>query len=177
MMDEIEILEVKKESDQQQTLKNLLKMYCYEWSQYNLIDVNDKGEFKFEYHLSRYWTEEQCHAFLVRISGKWAGFVLIDRDFNLHKDYDYAMAEFFIMHKYRRTGAGSYVAKKILDRYPGSWEMGLHPKNITSVKFWDHVIGLYTNGHYELVNSCPELVYADGTLGDVLSFRNDLSES
>lgn len=89
----------------------------------------------------------------------------------MHRSYDYAMAEFFVMYPYRRSGIGQYIAKYIFDKYPGNWEIGRHPKNIASVRFWDNVIKDYTNGQYEVIYSCPEHQYSDGTLGDVLSFK------
>lgn len=171
MTDEIRIVEVKQDFDQQNVLKNLLKMYCYEWSQYNLSDVDEKGEFEFEHYLPTYWTHKDRHALLVRVGDTWAGFALMDKDFYVHNEYDHAMAEFFIMYKYRRNGVGSYVARRILEMFPGNWELGRNPKNIGSVKFWDHVLGEHTHEHYESASSCPGLRYPDGTLGDVLSFK------
>ncbi len=47
-----------------------------------------------------------------------------------------------------------------------------HPKNISSVHFWDKVISDYTNGKYELVNSYPRTEYDDGTLADVFFFNS-----
>jgi hypothetical protein len=38
-----------------------------------------------------------------------------------------------------------------------------HPKNITSIYFWNKIIDEYTNGKFELIKSCQEVVYQDGT--------------
>lgn len=153
-------------------LGNLLKMYCYEWSQYNKFDVNDKGEYEFEHHLSDYLDKKNHYPFFLKVDGILAGFILIDDDFVLHKNYDYAMGEFFVMYKYRREGVGRYAAKAIFDMFHGKWEIGRHPHNAGSVKFWDSVLSEYTGGKYEVVKSCPGFVYHDGTCGDVLSFEN-----
>lgn len=170
---EIIITKVDKEAIHEQlVLRNLLKMYCYEWSQYNSIDVDSDGNFAFETCASDYWTKEGYHAFLISVHDTWAGFVLFDNEgFIVHKDYDYSMAEFFVMHKYRSIGVGRYVAKYLFDTFPGAWEIGYHPKNTSSVYFWEKVVSEYTNKEYEVRRSCPENKYHDGTLGDVVSFK------
>lgn len=163
---------VKVPVEEKAILKNLLKMYCYEWSQYNKFDVNDKGEYEFEYHISDYWDKEKHYPFFVKVNGILAGFVLIDDDFVLHPNYDYSMGEFFILHKYRRSGVGRYAAKAVFDMFRGEWEIGEHPDNISSIRFWDSIINEYTDGKYEIIKSCSNLVYHDGTCGNVISFEN-----
>ncbi len=169
---DIKIIAVTKETTHEQTvLRNLLKMYCYEWSQYNKFEVNGDGNFEFEKYASDYWTKDGYHAFLIAVPDTWAGFVLFDKEgFIVHADYDYSMAEFFVLYTYRCSGVGSHVAKAIFDSFPGRWEIGCHPKNTSSVRFWEKVISEYAAGDYEVRLSCPELQYHDGTLGDVLSF-------
>jgi|GEM_PF-4697881 len=106
--------------------------------------------------------------------GPKRGFVFFDtHDFIVHTDYDYSMAEFFVMHAYRHRGIGRYVATSLFERFGGAWEIGCHPNNLSSVRFWQKVVGDYTLGNCELMFSCPELKYHDGTLGNVISFHTD----
>lgn len=170
----IKIVMVTKETMHEQTvLRNLLKMYCYEWSQYNKLGVNADGNFEFEKYASDYWTKDGYHAFLITVHDEWAGFVLFDNEgFIVHKEHEYSLSEFFVLYIYRCSGVGSHVANHIFDSFPGRWEIGCHPKNMCSVSFWDKVIGEYTGGDYDVIRSCPELKYHDGTLGDVLSFSS-----
>lgn len=171
---EVKLIMVTKETLHEQTvLRNLLKMYCHEWSQYNKLEVNADGNFAFEAHASDYWTKEGYHAFLIAVHESWAGFVLFDNEeFIVHKDFDYSLAEFFVLYPYRGNGIGRYVANSIFDSFPGSWEIGRHPKNQGSVHFWDKVLSEYTGGAYNVMLSCPDYAYHDGTLGDVLSFES-----
>lgn len=162
---------VKVPLEEKKILGNLLKMYCYEWSQYNKFDVNDQGEYEFEKHISDFWDKENHYPFFIKVNGILAGFVLIDDDFVLHQNYDYAMSEFFIMHKYRRAGVGRYAAKAIFNMFHGKWEIGRHPHNIASVKFWNSIVDEYTDGKYEIVESCKDFMYHDGTYGDIISFE------
>jgi len=166
----IEVLKISLE--EKPIFKNLLKMYCYEWSQYNKFDVNGKGEYEFESHISRYFEKERHYPFFIKVNGILAGFILIDDDFVMHPDYDYAMGEFFVMYKYRRAGVGRYAAKAIFDMLHGKWEIGEHPDNLPSVKFWDSVINKYTDGKYEIIKYCPRYLYHDGTCGNIISFEN-----
>ena len=100
-------------------LANLLKMYCYEWSQYNLFDVDNSGIYPFEQYLHLYFECPRRYCYLVRVNGFIAGFALIDDDFVIHDDYDYSMGEFFVMYKYRRQNVGAYMAKYLFDTYKG----------------------------------------------------------
>ncbi len=163
--------------DEHGAFQNLLKMYCYEWSQYNLFDVDKHGVFPFERCVHGFFEDPLCHCFLVRVDGVLAGLAIIDHDFALHKDYDYSMGEFFVMHKYRRLGVGGFTARTLFDKYPGKWEVGFHPANITSEKFWLRTVYEYTGGDYTLDRDCPGLSYHDGSRGSVLSFDNGKAQS
>lgn len=155
--------------EEKEILRNLLEKYDYEFSKYDNRDVNKLGLYGYKY-LDNYWTEENRHAFFVLVDKNLAGFVMINNFPESREETDYSMSEFFIMHKYRRRGVGSYVAKKVFDMFKGKWQLKRHPKNLPSVHFWDKVIGEYTQGRYRLAESCPESEYDDGTLGDVYHF-------
>ena len=49
---------VRESIHEQGVLRNLLKMYCYEWSQYNQLEVDAAGTYALEGHASAYWTKE-----------------------------------------------------------------------------------------------------------------------
>ena len=167
---------VKVPLEEKQILTNLVKMYCYEWSQYNKYDVNDKGDYEFEYQLSSFWKKEKHYPFFIKVDGILAGFVLIDDDFKLYQNSDYAISEFFVMYKYRRTGVGRKAAKIMFDMFRGKWEIVRHPYNGNSIRFWNSVVEEYTNGKYEIINDCSDAVYPDGICADIVSFENYLSK-
>ncbi len=163
---------IKVSLEEKPALCNLLKMNCYEWSQYTKYDVNHQGEYEFEYHLSDFFEKDNHYPFFIKVDGILAGFVLIADDFEVHLDSDYAISEFFIMHKYRRMGVGRYAANAIFDMFHGKGEIGRHPHNIPSAKFWDSIVDEYTGGKYDIIESCQDFVYHDGTCGDIISFEN-----
>jgi len=162
----IELTAVPKE--QKEVLRNLLEKYEYEFSQYDLLDVNELGLFGYDY-LDPYWTEDGRHPFFIRVDGKLAGFAMVNDYFELRKDGQYAMAEFCVLYKYRRLGVGRIAAKELFSRFPGRWELKYHPKNEASAAFWNVVVGEVTGGAYKAVSSM-EAAYPDGTPGMVLLF-------
>lgn len=65
---------------------------------------------------------------------------------------DYSLAEFFIMFKFRRKGIGKTRVNKIFDLYHGKWQLKRHPKNISSVYFWNNIVSEYTKEIIDWLN-------------------------
>ncbi|MDR3156570.1 MAG: GNAT family N-acetyltransferase [Lactobacillales bacterium] len=75
-------------------------------------------------YLDCYWIEENWWAYFIIVDDHLAGFVMIN-DFRKAPDKatDFSMAEFFVMHKYRRMGIGSYAAKSAFDLHRELWQL------------------------------------------------------
>ncbi len=158
--------------DEKEILRNLLEKYNYEFSQWEDTDVNALGLYGYNY-LDNYWTEKNRWAYFIIVGDKLAGFVMVN-NFAVGdaKDVNYSMAEFFVMHKYRRGGVGRFAATTAFDLHRGKWQLKMHPRNTTAVKFWINTISDYTNGDFELHPSHPAAEYDDGTYGDIIFFEN-----
>ena len=156
--------------EEKEILKNLLEKYDYEFSQYDLRDVNCLGLYGYDY-LDCYWTDEKRFPFFIKADGKLAGFAMINDYAELCEDADYIMAEFFVLYKYRRMGLGKTAAFELFRKFPGKWELKRHLKNLISVAFWDNVVKEYTDGHYAVFPSGEENAYPDGTMGEILVFN------
>ncbi len=154
---------------EKEILRNLLEKYDYEFSQYDQRDVGPLGLYGYGY-LDHYWVEKNRYPFFIKVDGKLAGFVMVNDHPEVVSGTDYTLAEFFVMYKYRRMGVGRYAARYVFDRFKGRWQLKRHPKNLASVRFWNSVISECTNGSYQLIESCPEAAYDDGTYGDVFVF-------
>jgi predicted acetyltransferase len=140
-------------------LRNLLELYAYDFAEYDGADVDEHGLYGY-HRLDHYWTDEGRSPFLVRVSGKWAGLALL-REVTLPDGRPaHSIAEFFIMRKYRRLGAGKIVAQRLFDMFPGVWEVGQITENLPAQIFWRAVIADYTGGRYEEV----QRDYWDGTM-------------
>jgi len=129
-------------------LRNLLELCHHDYSEFNPKDVNEHGLFGYKY-LDHYWIESGRYPFLVRVSGKLAGFVLVrDIDFFDNK-VTHTVAEFFILRKFRRQGTGQKVAHRIFDMFPGRWRVEQEDVNLPAQAFWRKVIFRYTKGQFK----------------------------
>jgi predicted acetyltransferase len=124
-------------------LRNLLQLCLHEYSEFNGEDVDEHGIFNYDY-LDNYWTEPGRYAFMARVDGKLAGFILV-RQPDPHKAA-YHMAEFFILRKYREHGLGRQVAFWIFDHFPGEWRVSQETGNLPAQAFWRKIIADYTTG-------------------------------
>ncbi len=156
-------------AEEKEILRNLLEKYEYEFSQYDNCDVNALGLYGYSY-LDCYWTEKNRWAFFFKADGKLAGFAMVNNYPESGEKTDYGMAEFFVMHKYRRCGLGKWAAFQLFDKFPGTWYFKRHPGNIPSVYFWDRVVAEYTNGNFRLDRGRKDLSYEDGTPADAFFF-------
>ncbi len=155
---EFEILEAR--LNQKHILRNLLELYLYDFSEMCGDDLDDEGAFGYPY-LDRYWVEEGRYPFLLRVAGKWAGFVLVrdtlapggeaspQGEASPCGEMVHTIAEFFVMRKYRRMGLGRQAARAIFDRFAGRWQVSELTENLGAQAFWRKVIGEYTGGRFD----------------------------
>jgi predicted acetyltransferase len=126
-------------------LRNLLQLCLHDYSEFNGEDVDEHGIFNYDY-LDNYWVEPGRYAFLARVDGKLAGFVLV-RQLDPGQA-DYHVAEFFILRKYRGHGLGRQVAFWIFDHFPGEWRVSQETGNLPAQTFWRKIIADYTAGNF-----------------------------
>jgi len=158
--------------EDREILSNLLEKYDYEFSQYDDRDVNKLGLYGYKY-LDFYWTEENRWAYFITVDEKLAGLVFVTNHPEIEDtETDFSICEFFVMYKYRRKGVGKNAFFQILEKHKGRWQLRLHPKNITSVHFWNNAVGEFTKGRFELIKSHPKAEYPDGTCGDIFFFSS-----
>ncbi|MDP2671934.1 MAG: GNAT family N-acetyltransferase [Candidatus Daviesbacteria bacterium] len=146
-------------------LANLLELYEYDFSEFSNSDLDENGRYGYKY-LDSYWQEENRHPFFIKVDDKLAGFVLVNKHTYLSDDAN-AIAEFFILKKYRRGGIGSTAAKQIFDMFPGKWEVTQTNQNKDAQEFWKKVINEYTNGNYKEI-----VLDNEKWKGPVLTFDN-----
>jgi predicted acetyltransferase len=141
-------IEIQRASPSEKTiLRNLMELCQHDYSEYNGDDVDEHGLFGYKY-LDHYWTESERCPFLVRVSGKLAGFVLVRAVDSREDSVLHAITEFFVLRKYRRQGIGRQVAWQIFDMFPGQWSIYQEGDNGPAQSFWRQVIADYTQGAY-----------------------------
>lgn len=138
-------------TDDRERLRALFELYVYDFSEALGLDVEEDGRFRGP-PLDAYGTDPRCHAFLIRVDGKLAGFALVQERSRLTGDETVRdVAEFFVLRRYRRRGIGEQVAGWLFDRFRGTWEVRQKAENVAATAFWRRAIGRYTNGRFDEV--------------------------
>ncbi len=148
--------------EQEPVLANLLELYAHDFSEFYGIELGEDGRFGYK-HLPLYWIEADRHAFLVRVDGKLAGFVLVKRE---AETAAWDMAEFFVARAYRRRGVGMQVAHETWRRFPGRWQVRVMEANRSGCRFWERAVGAFTGSAMDSVR-----VERDGRWWRVFSFE------
>ncbi len=141
----------KASASDKEIIQNLGRFYVYEMSRYcgflSGWEVPDNGLFEC-IDLSSYSEKPDRHAFLIKVGGELAGFVLISK-VGSTPDVDWNIGEFFVVSKFQGKGVGRHVAKQVFNLFPGIWETSQIPENKAALDFWEKVVNSYTNGQYE----------------------------
>lgn len=148
-------------------VQNLGLYYLYDFTELLDIRCPDSGLFRTS-HWDKYWAEAGRWAFLVKIDGQPAGFVLVSTE-GTQPGTEFSIDDFFITRKFRRRGFGQRVAFSILDRFRGRWEIREVVQNGPAIAFWRKVIRRYTDGRY---SELPEPVRHGQWLCLVQTFDN-----
>jgi predicted acetyltransferase len=107
--------------DDKPLIQRMMQFYLYDFSEFGKSDLDSHACFGYSY-LDHYWEEKGRHPFIVRVDGKLAGFVLVNKHTYLPGN-EWSIAEFFIMRKYRQKGVGKAVAFYIFEQFRGKWEV------------------------------------------------------
>lgn len=130
---------------QRPVLDHLLQLYLYDFSELAALgsphgEVNENGLFGYSSGLDSYWQEAGCVPLLIRADGHIAGFVLLNQWSALDRPLDHAVAEFFVLRKYRRARVGTRAAHLVFRRYPGRWEVPVADYNPGALRFWRSIV-------------------------------------
>ena len=133
------------------TIQNLGRFYVYEMSRYCGFlpdwEVPVNGLFECR-DLSSYCDQSDRYAFLIKVDGELAGFVLINK-IGSSPDVDWNVGEFFVVSKFQGKGVGFYVAEQIFSQFHGIWETTQMPENKAAIDFWEKVVAHYSHGQFE----------------------------
>ncbi len=133
---------------QLETLRNLLQLYLYDFSEYLDENPDERGLFDPGFDLRRYWEQPGFWPYLARAGRNLVGFVLIcDRTHHRQGPGRY-VDEFFVLRRFRRQGFGRSLAYQLFDTFRGYWEVNQVGPNKPAQIFWRTVIGEYTQGRF-----------------------------
>ena len=126
-------------------LEQLLELYQYDLSEIWLQDLDEHGRYGFD--LTRHKRAEGSRAYIAQGGLQYVGFALTAPAIVTRTEGTW-MEQFFILKRYRNSGAGRALAKHVLLAHPGSWEIGQIAGNIAACTFWRKVIGEITAGQF-----------------------------
>ncbi len=112
---------------------NLMQLYTYELSFFEdetaTFTMLDSGLYVMNKYVERYWQDENRHPYILK--------------------YNNELAECFVLNKYRKIGAGTFMANKMFELYKGKWEVRTLVKNERAQKFWRKTIKNFTNNNFD----------------------------
>lgn len=140
---------IKVEEKDKNVIYNLMQLYTYELSFFEdetaTFTMLDSGLYVMNKYVERYWQEENRHPYILKCNNELAGFVL--QRFNEESMNE--IAELFVLNKYRKIGAGTFMANKMFELYRGKWEVRTLIKNERAQKFWRNIIRNFSNNNFE----------------------------
>lgn len=156
-------------AEQRPALEAIFQLYVHDfsaqWSGTDRGELQEDGRFEAYSWLDSYWTESTREAFLVRVDGRLAGFVLLNDHSHCGLPLHHAVAEFFIVRKHRRAGTGGAAARAAIRGRPGQWELAVARTNPGALAFRRKIAADLSIGPVE------ELDTRDPWNGHILRFR------
>lgn len=164
----MEIKTTEVNSNEKETLANLLEKYNYEFSQYDKRDLPPNAIYGYKY-LDNYFTDNDRYAYFIYCDNKLAGFALIRQNPKCERVVDWSIAEFFVIYNYRRQGVATEAVKQLFEIHKGHYHLSYHKNNIASKIFWNKIAKKYSDNNYDLIVGND--TFLDGTETSNLFFE------
>jgi predicted acetyltransferase len=132
-------------TDDFSALEQMLELYQYDLSDIWLQDTDERCRYGFD--LTRHKRADRSRAYIAMDGAQYAGFALTAPAIVTRTEGTW-MEQFFILKRYRRSGAGRALARHVFFSHPGSWEVGQIAGNAAAYSFWRKVIGEVTEGQF-----------------------------
>lgn len=125
-------------SSERLIVRHLMELYQHDFSEIDGSELDEHGQYGY-FDLDCFWINPAYSAYVFKVSGKWAGFALVNDEVYVQGNTR-AIVEFFIVRKYRSAGIGSHAAQAIFDMKPACWEIRVCIKNTVAEKFWKKLL-------------------------------------
>ena len=126
-------------------LEQLLELYQYDLSDIWVQDLDQSARYGFD--LTRHKRADRSRAYLALNGSQYVGFALTAPALVTMTEGTW-MEQFFVLKRYRRTGAGRALARHAFSCHPGQWEVGQIAGNCVAYSFWRSVISEATSGQF-----------------------------
>jgi predicted acetyltransferase len=115
-------------------VERLWQLYLHDMSEVRGTLPNAEGMFKAG-RLSTYLDDPDACGYLISYGDAPAGFVFVRGLTGGTK----AVGDFFVVRAARRKRVGYDLARELLERHPGRWEIGFQAENVGAPEFWRRV--------------------------------------
>jgi len=142
-MEKLELTVERIDESSNALITNLFNLYMHDMAEWFLFDTEEDG--RYGYDMSKHWARED-EIYIARCAGKLAGFTIVSsaKPF-LNGGDGLDVEEFFLIRRYRHTGAGETLARAIWDKHPGQWLVRVYEGNLPAIPFWRKIISRYTH--------------------------------
>jgi predicted acetyltransferase len=142
-------------------IENLMQFYNYDLSEWYPIDFASHGLYALR-PKQPYWSKSTVVPYVVRVGGHLAGFAVVDEEV-VDAESNYNMGYFFIARRYRGLGLGLHLAKSVVRRHIGRWEVYHLEKNAAAKRFWSKAIASITGVapivSNKVIDELPSILY------------------
>jgi predicted acetyltransferase len=135
-------------------LARLVELYRHDLSEFRPYELSGHGTFGYRY-LDLYFLDDDRQADLITVDGELAGFVMT-RQLGSRTS---AIAEFFVVRRWRRRGVGRAIAHCVFARQPGRWLVSFDDGNAAGRAFWPQVCASVAIGEVEVRAKPPDAWY------------------
>jgi len=142
-MEKLELTVERIDESSNALITNLFNLYMHDMAEWFLFDTEEDG--RYGYDMSKHWARGD-EIYIARCAGKLAGFTIVSsaKPF-LNGGDGLDVEEFFLIRRYRHTGAGETLARAIWDKHPGQWLVRVYEGNLPAIPFWRKIISRYTH--------------------------------
>jgi len=129
----------------EQILSNLLELYCHDMSEWLDVETDEQSTFSKHYDALRCW-DNSGSVFIAKNGELPIGFAIVQPAQQFTEAGGWDLKEFFVLRRYRRTGAGQKLAKFVWDTSSERWLVRVHSANKPAVPFWRRTVESYSDG-------------------------------
>ena len=127
-------------------LSNLFELYLHDMAEWFLFDSHADGRYSFA--VETCW-ENDGRVFIAWSGELPVGFAVVQ----LREDRNGGAStqdvkEFFILRRFRRTGAGLALAKHVWDLFHGEWTVRVFGANRPAIPFWRTAVTSYARSTF-----------------------------
>lgn len=146
-------------------IEQLMQFYNYDLSEWCPLALSGEGRYTIR-SKQAYWATATVKPYLLRVGGELAGFAVVDREVR-SATTDFNMGYFFLARRFRGRGLGSHLARDVLQRHRGQWEIYHHTGNLPASRLWPNVIAAVAS-----TLGSHEAFIADGLPATLHTFSN-----